>query len=73
MHYHVIGGCFVNYENAVTQLEELNGNGNKAFLFGQAGGFHRVALGSFATKDQAIDFMNKARASGQPNCWLLEE
>lgn len=72
-HYHVIGGCFISYENAVNHLNELNKNGLNAFLFGQADGFHRVSLGSFATKDEAIQKINAIRQAGQPNCWLLVE
>jgi len=73
MHFHIIGGCFVNYENAVSQLEDLNAGGNKAYLFGQASGFHRVALGSYATEAEALQQLEQIRANGQPNAWLLEE
>lgn len=72
-HYHIIAGCFLSYDNAVTQLSELNAAGEKAFLFGQAGGFHRVALGSYATEQEAILQLKAAREGGQPNAWLLEE
>lgn len=73
MHFHIIGGCFINYENAVSQIEDLNAGGNKAFLFGQASGFHRVALGSYATEAEAMAQLQQIRANGQPNAWLLEE
>lgn len=71
--YHIIAGCFINYDNALTQISELNAAGNKAYLFGQAGGFYRVALGSYASETEAIRFLQEKRLGGQPNAWLLEE
>jgi CCDC81-like prokaryotic HU domain 1/CCDC81-like prokaryotic HU domain 2/SPOR domain len=73
LHFHIIAGCFINYENAVGQIEDLNTGGNKAYLFGQASGFHRVALGSYATEAEALQQLQEIRANGQPNAWLLEE
>lgn len=72
-HFHIIGGCFMSYENALTQLNELKQAGTSAFLFGQASGFHRVALGSYASRAEALEQLRQARAAGQPNAWLLEE
>lgn len=72
-HFHIIAGCFVNYDNAINQINELKANGIKAYLFGQADGFHRVAMGSFSTRGEAVLFLNDVRSNGQPNSWLLEE
>lgn len=71
--YHVIAGCFINYDNAITQINELNAAGNQAYLFGKANGFHRVALGSFATEAEATAYLQAIRQNGQPKAWLLQE
>lgn len=72
-HFHIIAGCFVNYDNALTQISELKAAGSQAYLFGRAGGFYRVSLGSYASEREAIDELHAVRSAGQPNAWLLEE
>jgi len=71
--YHIIAGCFINYDNALTQITELKAAGHQAYLFGQAGGFYRVALGSYASENEAVQHLHEKRLGGQPNAWLLEE
>lgn len=71
--FHVIAGCFINHENAISQINELKAKGINAYQIGQANGFFRVAMGSYSSKLEAMAELSNYRASGQPNSWLLEE
>ncbi len=72
-HFHIIVGCFLNPGNATTQISTLSDQGLKPYSLGFANGFHRVALGSYSTKTEAINALNDYRSKGQPNAWLLFE
>ena len=71
--YHIIAGCFVNYDNALNQISTLEGTGVKASLFGKMGDYHRVSLGSYTTREEAMQQLSAVKANGNPNAWLLEE
>lgn len=71
--FHVIAGCFLSKENALSQIAILKAQGLDAYLFGMSGQMFRVAVGSFRTKTEAVVHMSALRASGKPACWLLTE
>ncbi|MFI5204691.1 MAG: SPOR domain-containing protein, partial [Flavobacteriales bacterium] len=71
--FHVIAGCFLSKENALIQVAILKAQGLNAYLFGMSGQMHRVAVGSFRNKAEAVVHMSQLRASGKPAVWLLTE
>lgn len=69
--FHIIGGCFLEKENADRFISELQAKGFAASLIDKKGGLYRVAYGSYplrATANEALDAVRKEEA---PDAWLL--
>lgn len=69
--YHVIGGCFLEKENADKFVAELQAKGFAARLLDQKGGLYRVAYGSYPERAMALDALNAVRKEEAPEAWLL--
>lgn len=69
--FHVIGGCFLEKENADKFVAELQARGFAALLIDQKGGLYRVAYGSYPERAMALDALNAVRKEEAPEAWLL--
>lgn len=70
LHYHVIGGCFGEYNNALRMVNRFRKLGNNASVVDQKGALHRVSVGSYATKREAVQALENIRQE-IPNAWIL--
>lgn len=69
--FHIIGGCFLEKENADRFLDELQARGFAATLVDRQGGLYRVAYGSYPVRTTALDALNAVRKEEAPEAWLL--
>lgn len=69
--YHIIGGCFLEKENADRFISELQAKGFAASLVDVKGGLHRVAYGSYPLKATAMEALNAVRKEEAPDAWML--
>lgn len=69
--YHVVGGCFSVYENAKSLYENLSSKGYEAKMIGKFNNLHAVSYSSFASRQEAVDFLDKIKAGENPEAWLL--
>ncbi|MCL2416428.1 MAG: SPOR domain-containing protein [Bacteroidales bacterium] len=70
--YAVIGGSFCDRANAEAFLARMRSQGyNAELIFCNDIQRHRVALGSFRTRAEAVEFMNRVRATTITNAWIL--
>jgi nucleoid DNA-binding protein/cell division septation protein DedD len=70
-HFHIIGGCFQQKENADRFIAELQAKGFAASLIDVKGGLYRVAYGSYPQRTMALDALNAVRKEEAPDAWLL--
>lgn len=73
LEYHVIGGCFGNYANAEGLVETLRAKGYAAFIIDERKGLHRVAYGSYAQRQEALDVLKIVKQEEQAGAWLLRK
>lgn len=71
--YHVVGGCFSTEKNAKDLLGQLQSDGFEARLLGRYKIYHAVSIGSFNTREEAVNFLAKVRNQDHPDAWLLEK
>ena len=71
LHYHVVGGCFAQEENADRFLSDLRTAGHDAVRLPRSKGLHPVAFGSFATRQEALEKLAQVRQSGTSAAWLM--
>lgn len=69
--YHIIGGCFLERENADRFISELQAKGFAASLIDQKGGLYRVAYGSYPLKSTAAEALEAVRKEEAPDAWML--
>lgn len=69
--FHVIGGCFLEKENADRFISELQAKGFAASLIDKKGGLYRVAYGSYPLRATAIEALNAVRKEEAPDAWML--
>ncbi|MCO6482035.1 MAG: SPOR domain-containing protein [Flavobacteriales bacterium] len=69
--FHVIGGCFLEKENADRFVSELQARGFAASLVDRKGGLYRVAYGSYPLRATALEALNAVRKEEAPEAWLL--
>lgn len=69
--YHIIGGCFMEKENADRFVAELQARGFAASLLDMKGGLYRVAYGSYPERAMALEALNAVRKEEAPQAWLL--
>ncbi|MBK8225890.1 MAG: SPOR domain-containing protein [Flavobacteriales bacterium] len=71
LRYHVVGGCFAQPENADKLLSELLSKGFPARRLRQRGQLHPVAIGSYASRDEAMAMLKAVRTNEGRSAWLL--
>lgn len=69
--YHIIGGCFLEKENADRFAAELQAKGFAASLIDVKGGLYRVAYGSYPLRATALEALNAVRKEEAPDAWML--
>lgn len=69
--YHVIGGCFLEKENADRLIADLQAKGFAASLVDRKGGLYRVAYGSYPVRSMALEALSAVRKEVAPDAWLL--
>ncbi|MBS1944051.1 MAG: SPOR domain-containing protein [Bacteroidetes bacterium] len=69
--FHIIGGCFLEKENADRFVAELQAKGFAASLIDRMGGLYRVAYGSYPQRAMALDALGAVRKEIAPEAWLL--
>lgn len=69
--FHIIGGCFLEKENADRFVSELQAKGFAATLVDRKGGLYRVAYGSYPRRETALEALNAVRKEEAPQAWLL--
>lgn len=69
--FHVMGGCFSQYNNATSLVETLQQKGYDARLLGQYKNLHAVSYSSFASREEAVQLLADVRNGENPNAWLL--
>ncbi len=69
--FHIIGGCFLEKENADRFVSELQAKGFAATLVDRKGGLYRVAYGSYPQREMALEALNAVRKEEAPQAWLL--
>ena len=69
--FHIIGGCFLEKENADRFVSELQAKGFAASLLDRKGGLYRVAYGSYPQREMALDALSAVRKEVAPQAWLL--
>ncbi len=69
--YHVIGGCFLQKENAEGFTADLRAKGFAASIIDRKGGLYRVAIGSYPKRALALEALAAVRKEEAPQAWLL--
>ena len=69
--YHIIGGCFLEKENADRFISELQAKGFAASLIDVKSGLYRVAYGSYPLRATALEALNAVRKEEAPDAWML--
>lgn len=69
--FHIIGGCFLEKENADRFVAELQAKGFAASLIDKKGGLYRVAYGSYPLRSTALEALQAVRKEEAPNAWML--
>lgn len=69
--FHIIGGCFLEKENADRFISELQAKGFAATLIDRKGGLYRVAYGSYPLRTTANEALSAVRKEEAPDAWLL--
>lgn len=69
--FHIIGGCFLEKENADRFVAELQAKGFAAALIDRKGGLYRVAYGSYPQLAMALEALAAVRKEIAPEAWLL--
>ena len=69
--FHVIGGCFLQKENAEGFMADLRAKGFAASIIDQKGGLFRVAIGSYPQRALALEALAAVRKEDAPQAWLL--
>jgi cell division septation protein DedD len=69
--YHVIVGCFGNKKNAIRLVKKLNRKGYSAFELDLYKNLHRISLGTFYDKDDALTAQKKIKKEEKMSSWIL--
>lgn len=72
LHYHIVGGCFGELENARALVAKFKQLGTNASVIDQKGSLFRVSVQSFATKKEAADALASYRDE-IPGVWVLHK
>ncbi len=69
--YHVVGGCFSEESNAHGLIGTLQAEGYDPKLIDKHRGLYRVAVGSYVSKQHALQALAAVRKDHTPSAWLL--
>ena len=69
--FHVIGGCFLQKDNAEGFMADLRAKGFAATIIDHKGGLYRVAIGSYPQRALALEALAAVRKEEAPQAWLL--
>ena len=70
--FHIVAGSFRNAEYAEKFSRDMQSLGYNSKVIMQSTGMHAVTLGSFLTRQQAVDSMNVWKQKN-PNIWILNQ
>ncbi len=70
--FHLIVGSFRNADYAEKYAKDMKASGYNSKVIVQPTGMHAVSLGSFLTREQAVDSMNQWKLK-YPNIWILKQ
>lgn len=70
--FHLIVGSFRNADYAEKYSKDMKASGYNSKVIVQPTGMHAVSLGSFLTREQAVDSMNQWKLK-YPNIWILNQ
>ncbi len=70
--FHLIVGSFRNIEYAEKFASDLKSSGYNSRVITQPSGMHSVSIGSFPSRNQAVEAMNEVKVH-QPNVWILKQ
>lgn len=68
--FHIIVGSFKAQENADTYVRELEGRGYRPYMAAGDQRFHRVAIGNFKTRSEALNALNGIRGNINDGAWI---
>lgn len=68
--FHIVVGSFKEERNASQYLQQLKAMGYDAYLASDAGSFHRVAVGNFASKATAQQALSGVRQNLNAGAWI---
>jgi cell division septation protein DedD len=71
--FHVMGGCFSNYDNATSLTKQLQTLGYPSQLLGSYKNLHAVSYGSFASREEAVSLLKEVKENHNASAWLLEK
>jgi cell division septation protein DedD len=71
LRFHIIGGCFLEKENADRFVSELQAKGFAASVVDRKGGLYRVAYGSYPLRSTAMEALDAVRKEEAPDAWML--
>lgn len=72
LRYHVVGGCFAEYQNAQNFVNKLTAKGFDAWIIGKRKGLYTVSYNSFETKKEAKNALTLAKADNA-KAWILKQ
>lgn len=70
--FHIIAGSFRNASYAEKFSEDMKASGFKSKVIVQPSGMYSVTLGSFLSRQEAVDSMNQWKQQ-YPNIWILKQ
>jgi cell division protein FtsN len=70
--FHIVAGSFRNADYAEKFSSDMQSSGYNSKVLVQPTGMHAVTLGSFLTRQQAVDSMNVWKQKN-PNIWILNQ
>lgn len=70
--FHIVAGSFRNADYAEKFSRDMQSSGYNSRVLAQPTGMHAVTLGSFLTRQQAVDSMNVWKQKN-PNIWILNQ
>lgn len=69
--FHVVAGCFTQTTNAYKLLDQLTLKGYDAVFLGSYKKYQAVSIGSFNSREEALNLLREVRNQDHPNAWLL--
>jgi len=71
--FHVMGGCFSQFNNAKNLRANLQSLGYSSKILGEYKNLHAVSYGSFANREDAVRMLRKVQKEHNSSAWILEQ